>query len=154
MFLKNIFLAETDKNVTDVIDDMKSCEESKIMDAKLGKNFTTETYDLRIYTAGMYYFDSVGESWEGKGISLTNTTKLMTAAKTNHLTSFATGFFPVPNTIDFEFVFANNCNDTDEENYHYNANNNNCFMDNMTIFLLLIISFTFYFIGMKVYLSA
>ena len=71
----------------------------------------------------------------------------MTTAKTNHLTSFGTGFFPQPNKIDFEFVFANNCNDTDD-NLEGAPKINNCFADNLTIFLLLIISFMFYFIGM------
>ena len=71
----------------------------------------------------------------------------MTTAKTNHLTSFGTGFFPQPNKIDFEFIFANNCNDTDD-NLKDAPKINNCFADNMTIFLLLIISFMFYFIGM------
>ena len=54
--------------MTDVIKDMKSCEESGIMDAKLGKNFSTTSYDLRIYTGGMYFFEAEGENWDGLGI--------------------------------------------------------------------------------------
>ena len=75
----------------------------------------------------MYYFDITSESWEGLGIGLINTTRLVTAAKTNHLTSFATGFFPEPNKIDFDFIFA----DVSVQ-------------DNLTIFLFLIITFIFY----------
>jgi hypothetical protein len=85
----------------------------------------------RTYTGGMYYFDAILESWDGIGISVTNTTMITTAAKTNHLTSFSTGFFPEPNIIDFEFVFANDS-----------------FSDNSTIFMLLIITMIFYLIGM------
>ena len=60
---------------------MKSCEESGIMDVKLGKNFSTPTYDLRIYTSGMYFFESQNEIWDGVGITVINATKLMTAAR-------------------------------------------------------------------------
>ena len=38
--------------------------------------------------------------------SVLNTSKLVTAFESNHLTSFATGFRPQTNTIDFQFVFA------------------------------------------------
>ena len=79
----------------------------------------------------MYYFDANNEMWEGQGVTMTNTTNLVTAAQTDQLTSFATGYFPVPNAIDFAFVFADAS-----------------FQDNMTIFMLLIISFLFYFITM------
>ena len=79
----------------------------------------------------MYFFDVETEQWEGIGIAVQNTTKLITAAQTNHLTSFATGFFPTPNKIDFDFIFAKTS-----------------IQDNLTIFLLLIISFMFYLILM------
>ena len=63
--------------MTDVIKDMKSCEESGIMDAKLGKDFGTPTYDLRIYTGGMYFFEAEGENWDGVGITIINSTKVI-----------------------------------------------------------------------------
>ena len=43
--------------------------------------------------------------------------------------SFASGFFPIPNTIDFQFVFAAAS-----------------FEDNLTIYMCLIITFTIFFI--------
>ncbi len=49
----------------------------------------------------------------------------------NHLTSFASGFYPEPNSIDFEFVFTNVS-----------------FKDNVTIFMFIILVFLFYFGGM------
>lgn len=49
----------------------------------------------------------------------------------DHLTSFATGFVPEVNTIDFDFVFAHAS-----------------FEDNLTIYFCLIICFTIYIIGM------
>ena len=79
----------------------------------------------------MLYFDVKTEVWEGIGIVVQNTSKLVTAAQTNHLTSFATGWFPEPNTIDFAFVFARGS-----------------FSDNITIFILLIITMILYLICM------
>ena len=67
--------------MTDVIEDMKSCEESGIMDVKLGKNFSTSLYHLRIYTAGMYYFEAEGENWDGVGITIINSTKVITLSE-------------------------------------------------------------------------
>ena len=86
---------------------------------------------MRMYTAGLYYFDLATEEWEGLGINVKNTSQLTTAGGTNHLTSFATGFFPEPNTIDFDFVFSHAS-----------------FSDNLTIFILLIVSLMLYFILM------
>ncbi len=97
---------DTNKNVTDVIKDMETCENSGVMDAKFGKDFNTSTYDMRLYTSGMYYFDVTMEEWEGLGIASLNSSKLESCSVTNHLTSFATGFLPTPNQIDFEFIFA------------------------------------------------
>ncbi len=40
------------------------------------------------------------------GITVKNTTKVLTGCGVTHLTSFGSGWFPQPNEIDFEFVFA------------------------------------------------
>ena len=120
-------------NLTNHITDMENCENSGIMDLTLDDTFgdpnPTKSYRFRIYTAGMYYFDVASESWEGTGMAVLNTTQLMTSGVTNHLTSFATGFFPEPNQIDFDFVFS-----------HAD------FSDNLTIFILLIVTLLLYFI--------
>lgn len=55
----------------------------------------------------------------------------MTTCACNHLTSFGSGFFVAPNAIDFSYVFANAG-----------------FLDNLTIYLTLIISLALYFIGL------
>lgn len=55
----------------------------------------------------------------------------MTGLKTNHLTSFATGFSPQPNSLDFTLIFAKHD-----------------LKDVVTIFMLLILCFFVYFIGM------
>lgn len=58
-------------------------------------------------------------------------TNEQSACHTNHLTSFATGFFPEVNTIDFDFVFAHAS-----------------FEDNLTIYLCMIITFILFLIAM------
>ena len=54
---------------------------------------------------------------------------MKTIFETNHLTSFASGYLSESNSIDFTLIFAAPS-----------------FKDNMTIFLLLIICYIFYFI--------
>lgn len=54
--------------------------------------------------------------------------RVFTGAGTNHLTSFATGFAPHPNTINFKFIFAMAS-----------------FKDNMTTYMLLLFTFLVYF---------
>lgn len=55
----------------------------------------------------------------------------LTKIKSNHLTSFGTGMFVPPNTIDFSYVFTNLG-----------------FTDNLTIYLTLIISLTLFIVMM------
>lgn len=55
----------------------------------------------------------------------------ITVCGCNHLTSFGSGFFVAPNTIDFSYVFANAG-----------------FTDNLTIYLTLIITLSLYFVGL------
>ena len=57
----------------------------------------------------------------------------MTACLSNHLTSFATGFMPEINVVDFDFIYAGAS-----------------FQDNITIFLTLIICFLI-FISMTIW---
>ena len=56
---------------------------------------------------------------------------MKTSFETNHLTSFASGYLSESNSIDFTLIFAAPS-----------------FQDNITIFLLLIICYIFYFIVM------
>ena len=119
-------------HLPEMITDLAPCNSSGIQDVTLDWDWEYKKYTMRLYTAGTYYFDEQGvEVWDGVGITVLNTTNLITAANTNHLTSFATGFLPQPNKIDFEFVFATSS-----------------FSDNLTIFLLLIVSFSIYLILM------
>jgi hypothetical protein len=69
--------------------------------------------------------------WEARGISILNSSVLTTACSTNHLSQYASGFYPEVNTIDFELVFSKNS-----------------ISDGLTIFMCLIVTFTVYLICM------
>jgi hypothetical protein len=94
---------------------------------ELDWDFHTTNYSIQVYTVGLYYLDNATTVWEGKGITVFNTTKTLTGAGTNHLTSFVTGMMPQVNTIDFDFIFATVS-----------------VADNMTIFMLIIVTFLIY----------
>ncbi|XP_037775872.1 polycystic kidney disease protein 1-like 2 [Penaeus monodon] len=65
------------------------------------------TYSLRVFTSGCYYFDEALDEWSNRGLEVVSTSYVMTQCQASHLTSFASGFFPSPNEINFEFIFAN-----------------------------------------------
>ena len=96
----------------------------------LKQDFGSENYIFQTYTAACYFLNPK-DVWESSGTSVLNTTNVITGCSTNHLTSFASGFFPESNTIDFEFIFANSS-----------------FVDNLTINFFVILCFTLYIIGM------
>ena len=60
-----------------------------------------------------------------------NANYLATYCKCDHLTSFGSGFFVVPNTIDFAYVFANAG-----------------FADNVTIYMCVILTMLIYLLLM------
>ncbi|KAK4305258.1 hypothetical protein Pmani_022845 [Petrolisthes manimaculis] len=70
-------------------------------------------------------------SWSSEGCRVVGANTTITTCACNHLTSFGSGFFVAPNAIDFSYVFANAG-----------------FLDNLTIYLTLIISLALYFIGL------
>ena len=59
-------------------------------------------YEMQTYTTGCYYLHLKTDEWVSDGLEVLNTTRLVTTCAATHLTSFATGFFPEVNTIDFE----------------------------------------------------
>ncbi|KAK4305797.1 hypothetical protein Pmani_022322 [Petrolisthes manimaculis] len=70
-------------------------------------------------------------SWSSEGCRVVGANTTITTCACNHLTSFGSSFFVAPNAIDFSYVFANAG-----------------FLDNLTIYLTLIISLALYFIGL------
>ena len=106
------------KNVSETIEDGKSCKESKISKSLLDENFNTDKYTFVAYTGGSYFFNTTRDEWEGIGLNTLNTSKTITGFTSNHLTSFGTGFMPQSSVIDFKFIFAHPS-----------------FTDNMTIFV-------------------
>ena len=92
--------------------------------------FDTGYYEFVSFTSGCYYLGKE-DVWRADGMGVINVTSDLSACHTNHLTSFATGFFPEVNTIDFDFVFAHAS-----------------FEDNLTIYLCMIIVFILFLIAM------
>ena len=116
---------------TDLIDG-ENCSVNQIDAGKLNKkSFLTDHYTTRIYASGCYFFNKTTDMWEASGISVVNSSKIVTSCHTNHLSQYGSGFIQEVNTIDFEFVFAEAS-----------------FEDNMTIYMCLIITFAVYFLCM------
>jgi hypothetical protein len=90
------------------------------------RNYTTD-YRLDIYTSGCYFFDYKQSIWSGEGCYVKEANASITYCKCNHLTSFGSGFFVMPNTVDFSYVFANAG-----------------FADNVTIYMTIMITLIIY----------
>ena len=92
----------------------------------LRRNYSTD-YSLDIYTSGCYFFDYQQKIWTGEGCYVKEANSSLTYCKCNHLTSFGSGFFVMPNSVDFSYVFANAA-----------------FADNVTIYMTILITLLIY----------
>ncbi|XP_063886174.1 polycystin-1-like protein 2 isoform X1 [Scylla paramamosain] len=66
-----------------------------------------EDYSLRIFTSGCYFFNDSSLMWSSENLEVVNATYERTMCRSTHLTAFGSRFFPTPNSISFEFIFAN-----------------------------------------------
>lgn len=64
-------------------------------------------YTVRVFTSGCLFFEEASSSWSSAGCRVLEADHRSTTCSCNHLTSFGSGFFVMPNTIDFDYVFAN-----------------------------------------------
>ncbi|KAF2356144.1 GPS motif protein, partial [Trinorchestia longiramus] len=90
-----------------------------------------EDYALRTAISSCLFFDKASLSWSSQGCRVAHGNASTTICACNHLTSFGSGFIPMPNPIDFSYVFANAG-----------------FAENLTIYLTIIFSLSFYIIGL------
>ncbi|KAK4295075.1 hypothetical protein Pmani_032339 [Petrolisthes manimaculis] len=90
-----------------------------------------ESYSFSSFVPSCLFFNKETLSWSSEGCRVVGANTTITTCACNHLTSFGSGFFVAPNAIDFSYVFANAG-----------------FLDNLTIYLTLIISLALYFIGL------
>ncbi|XP_066985426.1 LOW QUALITY PROTEIN: polycystin-1-like protein 2 [Macrobrachium rosenbergii] len=88
-------------------------------------------YTMRVFTAGCFYFNTKEKSWMSNGLEVVYADSQRTTCEATHLTSFGSGFIVAPNTVDFNYVFANMG-----------------FDDNLTIYITLIISITIFILMM------
>lgn len=69
-------------------------------------NFTSN-YELGIYTSGCYYLDK-NNNWQSDGLRVGPLTNYyQTQCFSTHLTTFAGGFVVLPQSINWDYVFAN-----------------------------------------------
>ncbi|KAG1677778.1 Polycystic kidney disease protein 1-like 2 [Nymphon striatum] len=73
------------------------------------------------------YFNEELQSWEVDGMKPKSVEFDTLTCCSNHLTTFGSGFFVMPNTIDFDYVFENAS-----------------IVDNLTIYVTVIVSFALY----------
>ena len=91
--------------------------------------FSTDYYFLA-YTSGCYFIDQSTGKWSSNGLEVINDTTLTyTHCKSDHLTTFASGYDILPVSINFKYVFANST-----------------FDQNKTIYLTVLILFALYII--------
>ena len=66
----------------------------------------TDNYELRLYTSGCFYLDA-DHRWRSDGLQVGPLTNLShTQCLSSHLTTFASGFFVLPNPINWNCVFS------------------------------------------------
>lgn len=96
----------------------------------LDKTFDAD-YQFRILVSACYFFNASTSLWSGAGLAVVKAEHFLTTCSTPHLTGFGTGFLPAPNTVDFDFIIANMG-----------------FVDNSTLYAVLILFFALYLIMM------
>ena len=80
---------------------------SNFTKSDVDQNFDSN-YDIRIIVLGCFYFNNTLKEWTGDShLGALGSNKFTTTCETNHLTSFGTGFIPIPNKVDFELIIAN-----------------------------------------------
>ncbi|CAM1318005.1 Uncharacterised protein g6863 [Pycnogonum litorale] len=90
-------------------------------------NKTIAPYSILMATLVCSYFNTSTNSWKSNGVKIVSMNNMTITCASTHLTTFGSGFFVKPNTIDFDYVSEN----TD-------------FVDNQTIYLTVIVSFVLY----------
>ena len=61
---------KTNSKIENIIQDMKSCQESNLNLKMLSWKFQISNYTLRSFIGGAYYFDESREEWDGYGINV------------------------------------------------------------------------------------
>ena len=95
------------KEIDSISSNCTKIKETNSLIDNVSNNFTNNFW-LRIYASGCYFMDPLTSVWSSYGMEiLSNTNQTHTHCLSNHLTSFAGGFLVLPNSIDFNNVWAN-----------------------------------------------
>jgi hypothetical protein len=88
----------------------------------------THDFYFLAYTSGCYFIDQSTGKWSSYGLEVISDTSIsFTHCRSNHLTTFASGFDILPSLINFNYVFENSS-----------------FGQNKTIYLTVLIIFAIY----------
>ncbi|XP_063604126.1 uncharacterized protein LOC134779789 [Penaeus indicus] len=85
-------------------------EAFNLTQANITKVWSTN-YTVRMYTSSCLFFKEDTMSWDRNGCRVLTANVTHTVCSCNHLTSFASGFFPQPNAIDFNKLLNMNAAD-------------------------------------------
>ena len=115
-------------NDTMVIVNQEKGDFSSLKSKEVLRNmFTITSFKLLAYTASCSFYDEKLSKWSNEGVRVAEADRHSISCRSTHATSFASGLFVRPNTIDFEYVFANAS-----------------FTDNLTIYMTLIVLLVMY----------
>ncbi|XP_045614675.2 polycystin-1-like [Procambarus clarkii] len=88
-------------------------------------------YKFRVITSGCYFYNDTIDIWSGIGMNVVNANTTHTICKTNHLTSFGSGYFHSNDTFNYSYIFAAAG-----------------FINNLTVYLVLIFTLVWYILMM------
>lgn len=94
------------------------------------ENFSS-SYFFRAYSSGCYYFNEEQQEWSSMEVKMLRISSLAVQCQTTHTSSFGSGYFELPNLLNFEYIFAHPG-----------------FIDNYSLYITLIILIAMYIIMM------
>ncbi|MCL4139932.1 UNVERIFIED_CONTAM: hypothetical protein GTU68_052240 [Idotea baltica] len=102
--------------------------ETILTKANFDDDFNSNYY-FNVYSSGCYYFEENLHEWESTGLKLEKFSTGSVTCQTIHTTQFSLGYSLLPNSLDFDYIFANIG-----------------FIDNFSIYITLIIFISTYLI--------
>ncbi|CAM1329796.1 Uncharacterised protein at_DN1626 [Pycnogonum litorale] len=118
----NVAIAQVKSTV-----DLNSVQIDTLSEADFDQNLTP--FSILTATVRCTYYNAEEEKWKEDGLMLESVANNTINCVSKHMTTFGSGFFVKPNTIDFDYVFDNAEID-----------------DNLTIYLTVAISLSLYLI--------
>ena len=112
-------------NISENLGDSEIASGDMVSEDKILK--FADSYSLRTWTSGCYFYHETTKAWVATGMEIRETMYGATHCRSDHLTSFATGFFVITNSVEFDYIFAHDG-----------------FEDRLTIYLTIIVTAIMY----------